>query len=1458
MIEALRKPGSLPRSEVGAKAKEEEEGPIGLLVVPQTHPRSDWRRASQSLSRSKLLQPTLERRLPQELARSVVRDRLVPLLERVVQAQAKLRGDRARSARSRASEILREAKALDRPKLTDLVALQHAVRALSTKVDLLLGDLDYATFGALDVVGELRALNLLLSTSRALWRTIRVVDGARRPEQREALEHLFAEAEAVARRAQRGQRVDRALARLEARYAELQKGLDAHLGEDAGLDGGRQILHALTVAAECERIWVEEVRRAGDLPKEAKVDRAALWAHLREHGVPPRVITHLLRQQVTRLLLEAATADLERREEAVVRAQELAAQLAAEIEALDPKQLRSVDLLEAKTRELCARVDPIIAQLETASPLSGPLPSLRAASESLQQMRSLWTALRLGEAAMDPGVQARSILAIDRLSAVGREEGGWAPKIAKVEAELADLDRELRSRIKRDEVPLLTHALSLTRLARHVARADALAAEAAAPELHAAVAAFQDLELDPESRQQTYETALGEPLSASVLQLARAAREIDLDFTFANIGRLLNELVRVGGRKGEPSPLLAGSALAFLGDADFERAFKEADLFLEHLEEPGGAAGIERVLAIVRALAAVETEALSHIAVRIPESQRHPVLVACGRYLGGLVEAVLSSLLREASEQSGQVLASVIDRSLAATRSELDQLLRVEPAEIGTEELQRARTGVVEELIDSLWKSGAQLTSQAGSRVESEDATPDPLRATVERLNVRLWTSLEKLEMTPDGQVALRSLLNDVGASARMVSSLIQLFGAAANDRMPRPARVDAIKRSVERMGPVFVKMMQTLANIQSIISKLSGSDPVEAQDPIFEALRLLQDHVTPLPWLVIKQEIEASLGVPIDQAFVWIDPKALRSGSIGQVHRAKIRREDGTEATVVVKVRRPNVMTAFDETVRVTRLTLAMFQELLRLDVHGSIFGPVRAQAERYLPMLGSALASFVESFRIETDFPHEAENIRRFGALLGPDRYVAVPEVYPSHTRGNVLTMQEMRGFNRSRWLERHRAAEGSAGVVEQRGRVKSATDAEQRGRDWLKEALGEEALALRVTHAGLRAFRLRAQTPAGERTLELSVDGEITSRTELPTPPEEVTRDRLRHWGERAFGLTVTGVEIEAHGEDGAAPVAVSDPNGVALMRAQGAGAREAHPELSAADRGQIVTLRFDDEKQKSAQVFLREGDPTIRPLSVVPDLSERGVAALHDRLASTFANQAARGLLHGDPHEGNFFILPDGKTIGLLDFGLAIELRLHDARGPLQLVAGAVLRSPRRMAEAMLAMCSGTDQLSDAERNGAVTELAKHYAALLGGVDAEVAKTGKQGPTERAMGWLARTVTALRRSAETALFKAGLIPTTTVLQTLKSVLSMTGNLAAFEAQVPSLLSRVAGRAVKDFFLYQAVSRLFGEKLQRQKAERVERMSVLDARATYGRPAAVIPLDRARSAAARGVAR
>ena len=198
--------------------------------------------------------------------------------------------------------------------------------------------------------------------------------------------------------------------------------------------------------------------------------------------------------------------------------------------------------------------------------------------------------------------------------------------------------------------------------------------------------------------------------------------------------------------------------------------------------------------------------------------------------------------------------------------------------------------------------------------------------------------------------------------------------------REPRGVRV---RRALEDLGPIFVKLGQILSTRQDLL-------PAD----VAHELTRLQDRVPPFPYEDARRIVERSLGAPVEHSFARFDDRPIASASIAQVHGAQLH--DGTE--VVIKVVRPGIPP-------VIRRDLDLLYTAARL-------------AERYVPDARrlhpvDVIREFEKNLYDELDLMREAANASQLRRNFEGSDLLYVPRVYWRYTSRDVLCMERIHGL-------------------------------------------------------------------------------------------------------------------------------------------------------------------------------------------------------------------------------------------------------------------------------------------------------------------------------------------------------------------------------------------------------------------------------------------------------------
>ncbi len=169
--------------------------------------------------------------------------------------------------------------------------------------------------------------------------------------------------------------------------------------------------------------------------------------------------------------------------------------------------------------------------------------------------------------------------------------------------------------------------------------------------------------------------------------------------------------------------------------------------------------------------------------------------------------------------------------------------------------------------------------------------------------------------------------------AARVLGWPFKWLGYRGDPNMP-PAT-----RALTALGPAYIKFGQVLSTRPDVVG-----------DEMAAHLRVLQDKLPPFPTDKAKAQVEAELGVAVDQLFSeFSEPVA--AASIAQVHKARLA---DTGEAVAVKVLRPGIEKAFRKDIDAFYLAAKMVEllspasrRLRPMDVIGHFEGVVNGELD-------------------------------------------------------------------------------------------------------------------------------------------------------------------------------------------------------------------------------------------------------------------------------------------------------------------------------------------------------------------------------------------------------------------------------------------------------------------------------------------------------------------------------
>ena len=210
-----------------------------------------------------------------------------------------------------------------------------------------------------------------------------------------------------------------------------------------------------------------------------------------------------------------------------------------------------------------------------------------------------------------------------------------------------------------------------------------------------------------------------------------------------------------------------------------------------------------------------------------------------------------------------------------------------------------------------------------------------------------------------------------------------------------RAALAASLRRALEEGGVTFTKLGQLLSTRRDLLP-----------EEFISELSQLQDRAEPAPWEQVEEVIVQSLGVPAGQVFAELDPVPAAAASIAQVHKARLRRGDGSDAEVAVKVQRPGIRATVEQDLDIVQRIAAKLESRTRW---ARTYGLVALSQ------------GFAAAMREELDFRVEARNMTAMAAswpaqqrAVGGSVPVTLPALYDQLSSEHVLVIGWLDGVS------------------------------------------------------------------------------------------------------------------------------------------------------------------------------------------------------------------------------------------------------------------------------------------------------------------------------------------------------------------------------------------------------------------------------------------------------------
>ncbi|KAL7277893.1 hypothetical protein ACG7TL_008842 [Trametes sanguinea] len=219
------------------------------------------------------------------------------------------------------------------------------------------------------------------------------------------------------------------------------------------------------------------------------------------------------------------------------------------------------------------------------------------------------------------------------------------------------------------------------------------------------------------------------------------------------------------------------------------------------------------------------------------------------------------------------------------------------------------------------------------------------------------------------------------------------------------PEKAHKIPELQERVAERIYDLLTSNGGLYIKIGQAIGNNAALLPKPLQEKFSKLFDDAPQVPYSVVDAVFRKELGRPPagpDGVFEVFEEQAAASASIAQVHRAKLKTDDGSEQWVAVKVQKPDVSKQVEWDLGAFRAVMWIYENYL-FD----------------LPVY--FVVDFIsDHLRRELDFELEAKNAQRTAEFIAAEPRLAdrvyIPHVYPELSTKKVMVAEWIDGVRLS----------------------------------------------------------------------------------------------------------------------------------------------------------------------------------------------------------------------------------------------------------------------------------------------------------------------------------------------------------------------------------------------------------------------------------------------------------
>ena len=189
-------------------------------------------------------------------------------------------------------------------------------------------------------------------------------------------------------------------------------------------------------------------------------------------------------------------------------------------------------------------------------------------------------------------------------------------------------------------------------------------------------------------------------------------------------------------------------------------------------------------------------------------------------------------------------------------------------------------------------------------------------------------------------------------------------------------------------------ELMNLLGNLKGPIMKVAqilATIPDALPKEYSKHLSKLQSEAPSMGWLFVKRRMKDELGDSWQDNFIDFQKKASKAASLGQVHRAILKKNN---LVVACKLQYPDMNNAIEADLKQLRLIMKLYNKIDNTIDTNEIYDELK------------------ERLFEETDYKNELKNIRIYRNIFLNDKSIHVPQTFNPFSTEKLITMTWLEG--------------------------------------------------------------------------------------------------------------------------------------------------------------------------------------------------------------------------------------------------------------------------------------------------------------------------------------------------------------------------------------------------------------------------------------------------------------